>query len=261
MTQKKKFFINNIKKTPKFSIITVVKNDEKKISHTIKSIINQSYKNFEFLIIDGKSTDKTLHQIKKYKKNINLLISEKDHGIYFAMNKAIKFARGEIIVFVNSGDLLMKNSLKIINNTFSKNRDFQYVFGTVKRHYTEDTIIKHGVRPKRLFYNFDFATAHSTGFFLKNKMFKKFGLFKTKYKCSADYDLYYRLIIREKILGGSTKKNEMIGIVQKGGFSSSVGFLDHLKEEAKIRLDNGQNTLLVLLIFLNAIMKKFFKTL
>jgi len=89
----------------------------------------------------------------------------------------------------------------------------------------------------------------------------KYGLFNTKYKCSADYDLYYRLIIREKILGGSTKKNEMIGIVQKGGFSSSVGFLDHLKEEAKIRLDNGQNTLLVLLIFLNAIMKKFFKTL
>ena len=78
-----------------------------------------------------------MHQIKKYKKNINLLISEKDHGIYFAMNKAIKFARGEIIVFVNSGDLLMKNSLKIINNTFSKNKDFQYVFGTVKRHYTE----------------------------------------------------------------------------------------------------------------------------
>ena len=68
MTQKKKFLLIRLKKKPKFSIITVVKNDEKKISHTIKSIINQSYKNFEFLIIDGKSTDKTLHQIKKYKK-------------------------------------------------------------------------------------------------------------------------------------------------------------------------------------------------
>lgn len=255
-----KIIIKNIKKKPKFSIITVVKNNEGNISHTIKSIINQSFKNFEYLIIDGKSSDQTLKKIYKFKNKINLLLSEKDQGIYYAMNKALKLAKGEIIVFVNSGDLLKKNSLKIVNNSFSKNKDFQYIFGTVKRHYLKKTVLKHGVNPKRLYYNFDFATAHSTGFFLKNEMFKKYGLFKTIYKCSADYDLYYRLIIKQKILGGATKKNELVGIVQKGGFSSKVGFLSHLKEETLIRFNNGQNFLIIILIFVNALIKKFFKS-
>ena len=108
--KKKNYLINNRKKNVKFSIITVVKNDKNKISNTIKSIIKQTYKNFEYLIIDGKSSDQTLKKILKFKKKIDLLISEKDNGIYFAMNKAIKLSRGEIIVFVNSGDLLKKNS-------------------------------------------------------------------------------------------------------------------------------------------------------
>ena len=92
--KKKRFIIKNQRKKVKFSIITVVKNDDKKINNTIQSIIKQSFKNFEYIIIDGKSSDKTLNKILKFKKKINLLISEKDDGIYFAMNKAIKFAKG-----------------------------------------------------------------------------------------------------------------------------------------------------------------------
>ena len=228
MKIKKKFIINRIKKKPKFSIITVVKNDELEISNTIKSIINQSYKNFEYLIIDGKSTDKTLEKILKFKKKITTLICEKDKGIYYAMNKAIKFTNGEIIVFVNSGDLLKRNALKEVNDIFQKNKNFDYVFGTVIRHYTKSTILKHGVNINRLKYNFDFAPAHSTGFFLKKKMFVKYGLFNTKYSCSADYDLYYRLILKNKIKGGSTSKSKIIGIVKSGGYSSRVSFLDHV---------------------------------
>ena len=258
--KKKNYLINNRKKKVKFSIITVVKNDKNKISNTIKSIIKQTYKDFEYLIIDGKSSDQTLKKILKFKKKIDLLISEKDNGIYFAMNKAIKLSRGEIIVFVNSGDLLKKNSLKIINNIFSKNSNIQYVFGTVKRHYTKKTILKYGVNLNRLKYNFDFATAHSTGFFLKKKMFDKFGLFNTKYMCSADYDLYYRLILKNKIVGTATKKNELIGVVQKGGFSSKIGFLEHLREETAIRFYNGQNFFIILLILTNALIKQLIKS-
>lgn len=255
MKIKKKFIINRIKKKPKFSIITVVKNDDLEISNTIKSIINQSYKNFEYLIIDGKSTDKTLEKILIFKKKINTLICESDRGIYYAMNKAIKFTRGEIIVFVNSGDLLKRNALKEVNDIFQKNKNFDYVFGTVRRHYTKSTILKHGVNINRLKYNFDFATTHSTGFFLKKKMFIKHGLFNTEYKCSADYDLYYRLILKNKIKGGSTSKNKIIGIVKKGGHSSKISFLNHVCEETKIRLNNNQNLLFVILIFCNAIIK------
>mgnify|MGYP006225024237 FL=1 len=89
MKTKKKFLLKKIKKNPKFSIITVVKNDQHNISNTIKSIYTQSYKDFEYLIIDGKSTDETLTKILKFKNKINILISENDKGIYYAMNKAI----------------------------------------------------------------------------------------------------------------------------------------------------------------------------
>jgi len=259
MKTKKKYILKKRKKNPKFSIITVVKNDQYNISNTIKSINKQSYKDFEYLIIDGKSTDGTLIKILNFKNKINILISESDKGIYYAMNKAIKIAKGEIIVFVNSGDLLKKDALKYISHIFLKNKNFDFVFGTVKRHYITSTIIKYGVNRNRLKYNFDFATSHSAGFFLKSKIFKKYGLFNTQYKCSADYDLYYRLILKHKIAGGFTKKSSLVGIVKRGGYSSKIKFLDHIIEESKIRLNNKQNFMFVLIIFFNAIIKFLFK--
>ena len=185
--------MNKITK-PLFSVITVVKNDKFGITKTIKSILNQSYKNFEYLVIDGASKDGTLSILSKYKNKIDHIVSRPDKGIYFAMNRGIKIAKGEIIVFVNSGDLFTKNALKIINNIFNKNKNLDFVFGTVERHYSKAIILKYGFNKERLKYNFDFATAHSTGFFLKKKTFFKYGMFNTKNNCSADYELYYRLI-------------------------------------------------------------------
>ena len=252
--------MKKIKKiSPKFSIITVVKNDSLEISKTIKSVLSQSFKNFEYIIIDGKSTDGTLKILSKYKHKFNHLISERDNGIYFAMNKGVKISKGEIIVFINSGDLFSKNALKIINNIFEKNKKLDFVFGTVRRHYTKSTILKYGFDKNRLRYNFDFATAHSTGFFLKKKIFDKYGVFNTKYICSADYDLYYRLILKNKLIGSFSKKNQLIGIVKSGGFSSKFNFFQHIIEETRIRLNNDQNFIIVLIIFFNAIIKGFLK--
>ena len=250
--------LNKLKK-PFFSIITVVKNDERNIEKTIKSIFNQSFKNFEYIVIDGKSNDKTLKNLKKFKKKINHVISAKDRGIYFAMNKGAKLAKGNIVVFVNSGDTLTKNALRVVEKIFQTKKDISFVFGTVLRHYTKSTILKHGFNKKKLFYNFDFATSHSTGFFLKRKIFKKLGFFNTLYKCSADYDLYYKLIIVNKELGAFTKKNDIIGEVASGGFSSKIHFINHLLEETKIRLNNNQNFFFVYLIFVNAILKYLLK--
>ena len=106
---------NNQKKAF-FSVITVVKNDEKNILKTIQSINHQIYKNYEYIIIEGKSKDETLNKICKFKTKINLIISENDNGIYDAMNKGIKNSRGDVIVFVNSGDTITNNALEIIHN-------------------------------------------------------------------------------------------------------------------------------------------------
>lgn len=246
-------YINN--KKPFFSVITVVKNDESNISKTIESVVNQKFRNFEYIVIDGKSKDKTFNEILKYKKKIDFFVSEKDKGIYFAMNKAAKFSKGFFVVYVNSGDTLTNNALQIVYNKIIKNKNIDFVFGTVRRHYTKDTILKSGYNKFKLFYNFDFATAHSTGFFLKRSEFKKKGYFDTKYKCSADYDLYYKLIIKSNLKGTYTKKSQLIGTVQKGGFSSNYTFFDHLKEETKIRLNNKQNKLFIMIIYFNAIFK------
>lgn len=241
------------------SVITVVKNDQENIEKTIKSVINQKNVNLEYVIIDGNSSDDTLKIIKKFKKKINKIISKPDKGIYDAMNKGIKFSKNDIIVFCNSGDFFYKNSLSKIINIFNK-KNFDFVFGTVVRNYTKDKIIKSKFDPERIYYNFDFATAHSTGFFLKRKIYKEIGNYNLKFRCSADYDLYYRLIHRGYI-GTVNGRKDLIGNVAKGGFSSKVSFLDHLIEETKIRIHNGQSYFIIILIFINSLFKQSLKSL
>ena len=107
---------NNIK----FSIITVMYNAEKYAEKTILSVINQSYKNIQYIVVDGNSIDHTKDVLSKYKDNIDVLISEKDNGIYDAMNKGISVADGDYLVFMNAGDRFASSSvLEIINNSIS----------------------------------------------------------------------------------------------------------------------------------------------
>jgi glycosyltransferase involved in cell wall biosynthesis len=241
------------------SIITVVKNDEKNIEKTIKSVLNQKNIKLEYIVIDGNSSDKTLAIINNYKKNINKIISENDNGIYDAMNKGIINSTGDIIAFCNSGDFFYDNSLSKVTNLFN-NKDLDYVFGSVLRNYMGgNQILKYNLNPNRIFYNFDFATAHSTGFFLRRDVYKKIGYYNTKFECSADYDLYFRLI-KKKYKGTVTGKKDIIGNVARGGKSSKVSFFNHILEEAKIRLHNKQNSFVVLLIFINSIIKNPLKS-
>ena len=113
MINKIKLVLNQLKKlvSLKLSIITVVLNSKSALEKTIKSISNQDFKNFEYIIIDGKSTDGTQEIIKKYSHFIDKYISEEDNGLYYAMNKGINLAIGEAILFLNAGDLLCKQAL------------------------------------------------------------------------------------------------------------------------------------------------------
>ena len=233
-------------KEPKISIITVCKNSSSTIEETIKSVIKQNYSNIEFIIIDGKSNDNTPLIIEKYKEKISTYISEEDNGIYDGFNKGLKLATGDLIGFVNSDDVLTDNAIEILLNYYQKYPNVDFIFGSVKKHWG----IIHGYQPWKIFFSWGFYTSHSTGFYIKKDVAKKLGDYNTKYKFSADYDYFYRMIVKHKLKGVATKKNEVLGIFRRGGFSSKVNFFDHLCECTQIRIDNGQNKFLVLATFL-----------
>ena len=94
---------------------------------------------------------------------------------------------------------------------------------------------------------------------LKRKSQIKLGFYNTKYKYSSDYDIFYRMIVKKNMIGMATKKQEILGVFRRGGVSSRLSFIDYLNETIKIRLDNGQNRLLVLLIFVLKYLKNIGK--
>ena len=115
----------------KISIITVCKNAETTIEKTIQSVLSQSYKNIEYVVIDGASTDNTNALIKAYRNRISHYVSEIDHGIYNAMNKGIKFAKGDIVFFLNANDIFYDEFvLEKVASVFSK-ADIELLYGDV----------------------------------------------------------------------------------------------------------------------------------
>jgi len=235
----------------KISIITVTKNSERFFQKTIDSLSKQNYKNFEHIVIDGASTDLTLDIIKKNSNKITKWISEPDQGLYYAMNKGLSLCTGEIIGILNSDDVYFQDTLSIVNEYFSKNK-IDFLFGSVIKHK-----LMHGFHPKKILWTFGFYTAHSVGFFIKKNSQDKIGLYNTKYKWSADYDIFYKMIVKHKMKGMATKKNEVFGNFRLGGLSSSIKYIDFLKENNQIRLDNGQNKIVVFVIFFLRIIRNF----
>lgn len=243
--------INNNSNKPLVSIITVVLNNKKFLEKSILSVLNQKYKNIELIIIDGGSTDGTLDIVKKYKSKINFLISEKDNGLYDAMNKGIKNSKGSIIGILNSDDIYYSNAISTAVNYFINNKNIDFLFGGVIKHK-----LLHGYKPWKIYWSFGFYSAHSIGFFITRKAQMKVGYYNTKYKYSSDYDLFYRMIIKKNMTGMSTKKSEVFGKFRRGGISSKITFFEYLMETIKIRIDNGQNKLIVFIIFLAKVAKK-----
>ncbi|MDB3885885.1 glycosyltransferase [Candidatus Pelagibacter sp.] len=229
---------------PKITIITVTKNSEKFIERNILSVINQSYKNYEHIIIDGNSSDKTMQIIKKYNDKITRVISEDDNSLYEAMNKGITNSTGEIIGILNSDDYFYEKALQIVKDNFKDNKNIDFLFGSVHKHTH-----RYGFYPWRIHFTFNFYPAHSVGFFIKRNAQLKVGLYNTKYKYSADYDLFYRMIVKFKMRGIATKKNDILGRFSLGGLSTRIKYIDYLNENTLIRLDNGQNKFVVKIIY------------
>ena len=232
-------------KSPLISIVTVSLNSQKTIQRTIDSVKNQIYKNIEYIIIDGGSEDKTVSIIKNNSTTVKKWVSENDNGIYDAFNKGLRVFSGDYIGFLNSDDYLLPDAMNILVNYINKNPNKDFFFGSVKKHWG----ILHGYKPWKIFYTWGFYSSHSSGFYIKREAAKIVGNYNLKYKYSADYDYFYRMIVKHKLRGVGTKKNEVFGVFSRGGFSSKINFFDHMCECTKIRLNNRQNIFLVLFTF------------
>lgn len=169
---------------PKITVVTVVYNGEKTIENTIKSVLNQTYSNIEYIIIDGNSSDGTVGLVKKYKNKITKFVSEPDKGIYDAMNKAIGLATGQWINFLNSGDVFYNN--EVISKIFSADYDFDVLYGgVILRWKFGDELCLPDKKKKEMPF------CHQSCF-TKTKLLKEFN-FDLKYKICADRNLYKQI--------------------------------------------------------------------
>ncbi len=160
---------------------------------------------------------------------------------------------GDYIGFLNSDDIYTKESLSILNKYIQKYPSKDFIFGSVKKHWG----VLHGYKPYKIYWSWGFYSSHSTGFFIKREASKKVGFYNLKYKYSSDYDYFFRMIVKNKLKGIGTKKDELFGIFRRGGFSSKIKFLDHFKEEIQIRKDNGQSYITLLIIIIYKSIKNF----
>lgn len=233
-------------KNYKVSIITVVYNGVKTIEQTILSVLEQSYKNIEYIIIDGLSTDGTQEIVRKYQDSIAYFVSEKDNGLYDAMNKGIQKATGEIVGIINSDDWYAKDAIESIVNYFER-YEADLVYGDVvfvDQNGRERPNIK-----KPIDHIWFQCVIQHPGIFVKRSIYERFGCYNTKYKIAADYDFMLRLY-SENVRFGYVDK--VVSYFRLGGLSTvlkrraedeayqvSESYIDYCshKEEVTLQLE------------------------
>lgn len=205
----------------KFSIITVTYNSSKTVEQAIKSVLEQSYKNFEYIIVDGASTDGTLEIIKQYVERDDRIryISEPDKGIYDAMNKGIRMATGDTIALLNSDDYYEPDALKKIVERIPETEKY-VVYGMVRilKDGKESMVIlySHNSLPERMLMH--------PACFVSKAVYKKYQ-YETSYRSAADYDLFIRLYQDKSI--EFIPVYDVIADFRLGGMSSSLlGYIE-----------------------------------
>ena len=240
------------------SIITATYNSAETINDTIKSVLCQTNKDFEYIIVDGGSTDETINIVKSYESEFSgrlKWVSEKDKGIYDAMNKGIKMASGDIIGILNSDDYYTSDDiLQTIADAF-KCQNVDAIYGDI--HFIKDGVPDKCVRyySSRLFspfwLRFGFMPAHPS-FYCKREVFDKSGLYRLDYKIGSDYEMMVRLFRKHKISSRYVPKDFVT--MRTGGASNSnlQSRLTLIKEDVKACRDNGiyTNELFICLKFL-----------
>lgn len=222
----------------KISLVTVTYNSGTTLRDTFQSVLAQTYKNVEYIVVDGLSKDNTMDIVREYEPQFEgrmKWISEKDKGLYDAMNKGVRMATGDVVGILNSDDFFTANDvLEKVAAGFDEQTDA--VYGDL--HYVHPDDLQHSVRYysskifKRNLMRMGFIPAHPT-FYCKRECFDKFGYYKTDYKIAADFDLLLRFIyvnrIRIKYLPMDMVTMRTGGASTNGLKSRMGGMNEHLR--------------------------------
>jgi glycosyltransferase involved in cell wall biosynthesis len=238
--------------SPKVSIITVCFNSAKTIRGTIESVLSQDYPDIEYIVIDGGSSDETVSIVSEYSDRISTIVSERDRGIYDAMNKGIALANGDIVGMLNSDDVYInKHAVSdLIRELQEKNTDSVYAdlvivdpldLNKVMRYYDSSYFTPNKFR-------FGWMPAHPT-FFVRRSLYDKVGPYSLDYKISADYEMLIRLLWVEKASYAYLKK-PMVRMRHGGASTAGLSRVILLNKEIVLacRKHNIKTNLLLLML-------------
>lgn len=214
---------------PLVSIVTVTKNCGSTIERTLKSIEAVKTPDIQYVVIDGESKDETLSIISRYEQIVDVLISEKDAGIYNAMNKGAAIANGQYILFVNGDDYLLRDGFNEAKKILY--REKPEILSCQSEVFTQDGIQLKRIGPSlwRLFF---FNTIPHLSTFVSGALQKKYE-FKEQFKIAADYDLFLRMLLK----GHQFKTTKLVTATHyRGGYSNNLTRV--IAETRQIRREN-----------------------
>lgn len=209
---------------PELSIVCATFNSASTIGACLESIKNQTFKDFEVIIIDGKSQDNTLEIIKEADLKNCTLISEKDDGVYNGLNKGIKLSKGKWVLVLGSDDRLFRNNtLELLYNAMSLNKDADLIYCKILFGKNEDIVFNPQFSKKLIFIN----SIHHQGALYNRKLFENFS-YNDEFRVSSDYELNLKLFLNK---GNAVFHNEIISIVGEYGLSSKIlkqGYMEEI---------------------------------
>lgn len=226
--------------TPLISIITVVYNGELYLEQTIKSVINQSYSNIEYIIIDGGSTDRTIEIIKKYERDIAIWISEPDQGLYDAMNKGIKIANGVLIGIINSDDWLEPGTMELVAKMFLQHPNKDIIHGTRYDVYPDGSKREYKFNPSVFKFKYFSMTYSHPSMFITKREYEKHN-YNIHLKSHSDYQFILEALKSNK--DGFIHVAKPFVNFRLGGISGQLSFMQELKENYRARKYAGMSSI------------------